>query len=235
MVQTEPGIVAIALVFAIMIDVFVFLVWIVIARRRPTREVPPQPNFPLRGIIYNLDGYPGLAKFQFAVWTVVILPVFTWVYLVRLFSGVLVPVASLPVNILALLGISVVAVPVSDSISYQIYSRPDIRKGTPAPPPQPLSTMLQEGGQLSLSRLQMFMWTFISVVIYLLVVYSIFKRPETYSSVETLTLPDIDPALVVLMGLSQTGYIGAKTTLIPTKPPQPPAAPMRPAAPPGPP
>src|SRR5437879_3767350 len=86
-VQTQPGTVALALVVAIALDFAVFTAWKIIAHRHKTRK-----ELPLKGIIYNQDGYPGLAKFQFAVWTAVILPIFTWVYLVRLLSGVLQPV-----------------------------------------------------------------------------------------------------------------------------------------------
>lgn len=212
MVVAQPAVVVIALIVAVFANVLFFYVWVLLSHRPPGAHR-------LYEIVLNWDRWPSLAKFQFAVWTVIMLPIFTWVYLVRILSGVSDPIGDLPVNILALLGINVVSVPISDEVSKKVYGSPPTNAAAKAQlaaqPAQPFHTMLQESGQLSLSRLQMFMWTFISVMIYLVVVAKTFLDPAVLGSIETLRLPDIDPTLVTLMGLSQTGYIGAKAALGP--------------------
>jgi hypothetical protein len=68
--------------------------------------------------------------------------------------------------------------------------------------------MLREFGKPSLSRFQMFGWTWISIIIYLFVYGA--ELGNNYSIVVNLTIPDVFPVLVVLMGLSQVVFLGAK-------------------------
>jgi hypothetical protein len=72
-----------------------------------------------------------------------------------------------------------------------------------------LSAMLDENDKPTLSRFQMFAWTWISI--YLLTVVS--EVPKYYGQVQNLVLPTIDPTLVVLMGLSQVAFLGGKSTV----------------------
>jgi hypothetical protein len=81
-------------------------------------------------------------------------------------------------------------------------------------------SMLLEDERPSITRFQMFSWTIIGVLIYAGIfikqLYSFtIATPGNFSDV--LILPDIDFALVALMGLSQAAYVGGKY-VSPTKP-----------------
>jgi hypothetical protein len=160
-------------------------------------------------IIRADDGYPALSIFQFLLWTFIILFVFLTIYLIRIFGGVFdPPQASLPINILALMGISVAVPATSYVISAYRYKSAEQKEKSRMEKKPAFSTMLTEDNRPTLSRFQMFAWTWISIAIYLAVFFldvSIISRP-----VEQLRLPDIDPTLVILMGLSQAAYLGGK-------------------------
>jgi Bacterial Ig-like domain len=186
-------------------------------------------------IIRDGDYYPSLSRFQFMLWTVVISFVFLSIYLLRIFGGDTGFPPQIPTSILELLGISV-AVPVVGNVmsSYKydtsLSKSPIQKEDVPK-----LSTMLLEHSKPVLFRYQMFLWTFIGIAIYLVIFFSVFS--STIHDVETatqcsilktgqslfaqlgcanlktlkgLSLPDIDPSLVILMGLSQGGYLGGK-------------------------
>lgn len=192
-------------------------------------------------IIREGDWYPSLAIFQFLVWTFVITFAFLGIYLVRIFGGVLEAPPSIPINILALMGISVAVPIVSGGISRIKYFSSTVAavKEPPTPLP-PLSTMLEENSKPALTRFQMFGWTWIGIMIYIGILFSTVgttlmdiedartcqmlqpNQAEEFSQLHCdnpltdLTLPDIDPTLVILMGLSQGAYLGGKIITVPT-------------------
>lgn len=57
----------------------------------------------------------------------------------------------------------------------------------------------------------MFLWTIMSVIIYLALFMSQINGINNIDDLKQLKLPDIDPSLLFLMGLSQAGYLGAKS------------------------
>jgi hypothetical protein len=94
--------------------------------------------------------------------------------------------------------------------------------------------MLEESKKPSLTRFQMFGWTWIGILIYIAILFSTvsttlmdmqiarmyqqlqpneveYTRLHCDNPLRKLTLPDIDPTLVILMGLSQGGYLGGKS------------------------
>jgi hypothetical protein len=163
-------------------------------------------------IVVNSAGYYSLALIQFLAWTIVVTTFFLALYLVRIWGNELSFMEGLPYNILVLLGISTL-VPILSSAVGQ-YKQPD----TPVKTMEKfekedhhLSEMLFENGRPSLSRYQMFIWTVVSLLIYIFSFFRIIAAPDL--DVSTLTLPDIDPTLVVLMGLSQGAFIGGKLTM----------------------
>ena len=68
--------------------------------------------------------------------------------------------------------------------------------------------MLREFGKPSLSRFQMFGWTWISIVVYLFLYGAEITKHS--NDVVSLNIPDVFPILVALMGLSQVVFLGAK-------------------------
>lgn len=144
---------------------------------------------------------------MFMIILAVVLFSFFAIYLLRIFGGVSdPPQGGIPTNILALMGISV-AVPIVSNY---------ITKAKQIPPPQnreSLSAMLYEYDKPSLSRFQMFAWTWIGIIVYLFVLFSSVNK--SLDQVQNLVLPTVDPTLVMLMLLSQTAFVGGKITTNP--------------------
>jgi hypothetical protein len=160
-------------------------------------------------LIRDASGYASLAKFQLLMWTIIIGFAFFGIYLTRIFGGVPDPPPNIPTNLLTLMGISIIVPALNKKASDYRYGPPEVpysAKGS-------LVGMVQEGEgdgteRTELTRLQMFFWTLISVTIYLFLLY--FTVNRDMADVVNLALPEIDGTLVVLMGLSQAGYLGAK-------------------------
>jgi hypothetical protein len=181
-------------------------------------------------IIKGDDGYPSLAIFQFLVWTFVILFAFAGLYIFRVMVGVTEPPTSFPETILALMGISVATPIISGGVSRTKYKGVTEEKDNSDEQGKDdknrLSSMLEENGRPTLTRYQMFSWTWISILIFLVYVFAnvssgIKEISATFATSgkdvipadtanKFLSIPNIDPALVVLMGMSQGAYIGGK-------------------------
>jgi hypothetical protein len=176
-------------------------------------------------IIRGHDFDPSLSILQFLLWTFVLMFAVTSVYFIRILGGVSdPPQAPLPVYLLGIAGISV-ATPIASLLisSYrypstvQFYKEDEAtgtdttaRTNSETPIKRPsFGEMFREFGKPTLSRYQMFAWTWISIIVYLsaFVAHVIAKS----SDVVNLAVPDIDPFLVALMGLSQIAFLGLKT------------------------
>jgi len=102
------------------------------------------------------------------------------------------------------------------------------------------TAMLQEDNKVTLTKVQMFIWTWISIIIYLTILFAnvieasnsgIIESIELETNNQTLpvkvnipnctdpiqkkdvrclNMPDLDPTLVALMGLSQVAYLGGE-------------------------
>jgi hypothetical protein len=230
----------IALAFVISFITILVITLVVSKIVRNAKRSHPNIKTGFWDIIRESDWYPSLAIFQFLVWTFVITFAFLGIYLVRIFGGVLEAPPSIPGNILALMGISVAVPIVSGGISrIKYFSSTVAAIKEPSSPLPPLSTMLEENNKPALTRFQMFGWTWIGIMIYIGILFStagttlmhtedartcqtLQPNQAEYSQLHcdkplrNLTLPDIDPTLVVLMGLSQGAYVGGKIITTPT-------------------
>jgi hypothetical protein len=157
--------------------------------------------------------YPSLAITQFLIWTIII----TWSYILiailRIQEGIIAYPETLPINLLILMGISIVVPVVSGKMAPLIYGQPETSRPRPKKLP-PLGTMVMENGKPSLGRFQMALWTLISVLVYLFIFGSTLIASLT--DITKLVVPDIDVTLVVLMGLSQGAYLGGKLVIMST-------------------
>ena len=175
-------------------------------------------------IIREGDYNPSLSRFQFLVWTLAISFVVISVFFIRSFGGVpSFPNGDLiPENLLELMGIST-AIPVVSNVISRIRYDTSLSNTLPLKTKVPkFATMLFEGNKPTLGRYQMFLWTWISVIFFLFVFFSTVS--DTMKEIETtnkdpiaksnplrnLSVHGIDSKLVLLMGLSQGGYLAAK-------------------------
>jgi hypothetical protein len=168
-------------------------------------------------LIKDEKKYPSLALFQFLVWTLIISFAYFGIYLTRLFGGELGLPDEIPDNILILMGISVGVPVLNVKVSEKKYANVPSADAPSAPytlrrRPSTLLSMLQENGQLSLTRFQMFVWTWIGIIIYLFLLY--FTVNTEMDNVTQLSLPNVDGTIVFLMGLSQAAYLGKKISEI---------------------
>ena len=191
------GISEATIIFAFLISIFSIIIIVLIFKKLSKR--------PLKEIIQNDSGYSTLSKFQFLLWTLVIAFSYLAIQIIIIvgtdYSGEYL-IQEVPENLLAMMGISV-AVPIIASKKVTMakkISKQDTRQYFG-------SIFYNIQGKLDLARLQMFLWTIIGIGIYLQI---IFDQIFTLSAIDELFLPDISPTLLILMGLSQGAYLGAK-------------------------
>ncbi|QLA19440.1 hypothetical protein [Desulfolutivibrio sulfoxidireducens] len=145
----------------------------------------------------NTNTY-SLSKLQALLWTVVV--VWSYVFL-ALGKGVLTGEAAIPdfnASLLGLLGISYGGLITAKGLG-NTHPKNDL-----AATEQKLSDFFSENNEISLTRLQLFVFTLVGVGIY--VFYSF--NPEFFNT----GLPDIPTTLNGLFLVSQGGYIGGKLT-----------------------
>jgi hypothetical protein len=149
------------------------------------------------------DGRPSTSKFQFFLWTAVVLFSYPALYTVRL----LYPPASggpisLPDNLLIALGMSVISASAAKAITVSYVNTNRIAKSSKSGG-QFGDIFQDDSGVPDLSKLQMIAWTFIAIATYLIAVgHNIAtNNPE---------VPNIDKSLMALMGLGHSAYLAKK-------------------------
>ena len=156
-------------------------------------------------IVCGADGRPSTSKLQFFAWTIVVLFSYVAIYAVRVKYGQITAISDLPANVLIALGLSVVTATAAKGITVSYLQNGSIVKPPATADTSGVSQILRDDdGSLDLSKIQMLAWTVIAIGIYSINVGVQLKRGP-YNS-----LPDIDSALMVLMGLGQGAYLGKK-------------------------
>jgi voltage-gated potassium channel Kch len=157
------------------------------------------------------DEFFSLTSFQFHTWTIVFLFSLLWVYLVRVQGGLLVPIPALPTETLALMGINTASALGSAAIA---ISHPTEPTEEDEKHKDSFWYMLYLDGSPDLSRVQLFAWTVLSVIIYVAILFTQMFGHYIWGlgpiSLQSLTIPNVDPSLVILMGLSHSAHIGVK-------------------------
>ena len=111
----------------------------------------------------------------------------------------------IPKNVLIAMGMSVISAAAAKSITVSYFSTGCITKSVVPSGSSSFGAIFQDdAGFPDFSKVQMIAWTFIAIVTYLIAVGSKIHQRD-YSS-----LPDIDSALMVLMGLGHGAYLGKK-------------------------
>jgi hypothetical protein len=189
--------------------------YIVIRRIRMLQTQNIKPRF--WDIIRDDNWYPSLAIFQFLLWTGVVLFAYFAISLTRLFSGIGAFI-DIPYTLILVMGISasvpLVGAAVSD-FKYAGTTPTGISSTKEVPSDQirnklpGFKTMLMENDKITLSRFQMFAWTWIGLISYLGVLF--LEVNTKLGNFENLFLPSLPVLFVSLMGLSQVYYLTAKS------------------------
>lgn len=165
--------------------------------------------------ISSSDDFPSLANLQLFMWSIVIVFSFFAVYMVRVLGGFYDPPAGiLPENILKIMGISAI-VPAA-SLGLNNYKHPKVPNAPSLSQSEDSwSSILLEADSSSITRLQMFMWTWIGILIYVIAVFGslyALTLPTSTTLLNQVKLPDVDSTLLALMGISQGAFVAGKAT-----------------------
>lgn len=122
-----------------------------------------------------------------------------------------------PTNLLILMGISVGTAVASRAIKTQQKNnetQTGHEKSESEKPTDQSSLTTDSKGRTDLIKIQMLVWTVIAVIVYLTILYRFMEKTCFLSPLPTgcptdwgNTLPDIDSAFMVLLGVSQGGYV----------------------------
>lgn len=172
-------------------------------------------------LISGADGRPSTSKLQWFIWTVVVIFSYIVLYAAKAMNGHFEPISEISENLLIAMGFSIVTMAAAKGITVSYIASGRIVKTTDVDHKSiDLGPIFKDDENFpDLSKIQIMAWTLISVVIYLISVVhqvNVFNDDPSKAPI----LPDIDPALMVLMGLGQGAYLGKKltTTTIATMP-----------------
>jgi hypothetical protein len=157
------------------------------------------------------DGRASASKLQWFLWTVTVLYSYVVIFAARAMHGSYEPISDIPANVLLAMGFSATTMATAKGITASYVLNGKIQKPTASvdgntETANKSNMFLDESGFPELSKIQMLVWTAIAVVIYLFSTYNAVRHDQTTA------LPDIDGALMVLMGLGQGAYLGKKLT-----------------------
>ena len=156
-------------------------------------------------LVEGADGRPSTSKLQWFLWTVTIVFSYSTVYAARAWTGDYGVISNIPQNLLIAMGLSVTAMAAAKGITVSYVSSGQVTKaGVPPETASSGSIFQDDTGIPDLSKIQMMAWTIIAIGIYLI------RLTQEIRTVPLPQLPDIDTALMVLMGLGQGAYLGKK-------------------------
>ena len=179
-------------------------------------------------LIRGEDNRLSTSQFQFWLWTLVVFFAYAAIYTARALRGVLDPIADIPGNVMLVMGFSATTYAAARAITGAFVDTGRVSK-TLAPAAGKGSLggidqlLTRDDGSVDLQKVQVLTWTLITASIYVTLVLSTVGHIQQVIGTSALRdeiqtrgyldgLPNIDSALMVLMGLSQAAYLGGKLT-----------------------
>jgi len=164
---------------------------------------------PARGRLWQLvegaDGRASTSKFQWLLWLAVIVFSYVVLWVLRAKQGDYSAISNIPVNLLTVLGFSTGTAAIAKGITAGY-----VQLGRIAHPPAVSGAkggglIQDDNGVPDLGKVQLMAFTLISVGIFLAtLIHQVVSNPVI------TTMPNIDSSLLVLMGISEGGYLGNK-------------------------
>ena len=136
-----------------------------------------------------------LARVQVALWTIIIICSYLYIYFNKGCCGGIMPV--LNKTALALLGISIGAFAVAGTTDNAQQNNPARHQNNPSA--GFINDILSDENGISIHRFQVVLFTLVGVVIYINKMYC-----------DPTTLPELDNTLLGIMTFSYSGYVGMK-------------------------
>jgi hypothetical protein len=162
----------------------------------------------LKELFNGFDGFGSTSKLQWLLWLIVILFGYVAIWVLRAEQGNYIALSDIPVNILTVLGFSTGTAAAAKGITAGYVQTGKVAKtGVPAnPTPATTGGIFQDdSGGPELAKIQLMAFTIIGIGIFLATVFHQIAIGDIKDG-----LPNIDSSLLVLMGISQGGYLGKK-------------------------
>ena len=159
------------------------------------------------GAFRGEDGRLSSSKFQFFFWTGIVVFTYGAVAAKHIMKSGSEALPQLPPNVLLAMGFSVVTLAAAKGVTTAYIAAGRIAKGTHSETAHLADLVRQDDGiSPDLSKIQMLTWTLIAAVSYL---FSVHGAVESFGA-PNWKFPDIDSALMALMGIGQGAYLGNK-------------------------
>jgi IPT/TIG domain len=162
----------------------------------------------LKEVFNGFDGFGSTSKLQWFLWLIAILFGYVATWVLRAEQGDYAALSDIPVNLLTVLGFSTGTAAAAKGITAGYVQTGKVAKtGVPAnPTPATTGGVFQDdSGGPELAKIQMIAFTIIAIGIFLATVFHQIAIGDIKDG-----LPNIDSSLLVLMGISQGGYLGKK-------------------------
>ena len=162
-----------------------------------------------RELVNGFDGFGSTSKLQWFLWLVVVIFAYFALWVLRAEQSDLSALSKVPVNVLTVLGFSTGTAAAAKGITSGYVQTGKVSK--PGPPQVGATTantggiFQDDSGAPELAKIQMMAFTIIAIGIFLATVIHQIVTDDISAG-----LPDIDASLLVLMGISQGGYLGKK-------------------------
>jgi hypothetical protein len=159
-------------------------------------------------IFQGFDGFGSTSKLQWFLWLMAILFAYAAIWTLRALQGNYSALSAIPVNLLTVLGFSTGTAAAAKGITSAFVQAGKVTKSgaaASAPPANTGGIFQDDGGSPELAKIQMMGFTIIAIGIFLATVVHQIAVGDV-----TAGLPNIDSSLMVLMGISQGGYLGKK-------------------------
>ncbi|HYB16247.1 MAG TPA: 3' terminal RNA ribose 2'-O-methyltransferase Hen1 [Streptosporangiaceae bacterium] len=175
-------------------------------------------------LVEGADGTSSTSKLQWLLWLAVILFAYVALWVLRAVQGNYSAISNIPVNILTVLGFSTGTAVAAKGITWGYIQNGLVTKTPPPDPPQGQEgagggatvgnggILQDDSGVPELAKIQIMGFTLIGLGIFLTTVVH-----EIVINNVTAGLPNIDSSLLVLMGISQGGYLGKKLVTFSTQ------------------
>jgi len=156
----------------------------------------------------GFDGFASTSKLQWLLWLIALLFGYVALWVLRAEHGDYTALSDIPVNTLTVLGFSTGTAAAAKGITAGYVQTGKVAKtGVPANPTSATTGGIfqDDSGGPELAKIQLMAFTIIAIGIFLATVFHQIAIGDIKDG-----LPNIDSSLLVLMGISQGGYLGKK-------------------------
>ena len=180
-------------------------------------------HWSFKELFTGFDGFGSTSKLQWLLWLIVILYGYAALWVLRALNHDFTALSDIPVNVLTVLGFSTGTAAAAKGITAGFVQTGKVPKSTaakpaatksaapdPAAPSKPSAATTggifqDDSGGPELAKIQLMAFTLLGIGVFLTAVFHQIAVGDLKDG-----LPNIDSSLLVLMGISQGGYLGKK-------------------------